>query len=247
MDYNESHSDRKRRPSSGFYIILAVALLAVGALAWFAMSRITDAGNNNSSDMPPVSSDIGGNSDNSEYNGGNSSYNESEMPMPGTNSGIIEPTADSVSDQPYSESKPQSTETPSVFMMPVEGEILKNFSDTALQYSSTYSDMRLHTGVDIACKKGTSVSSCADGKVINIELNTSMGNVITIDHSNGVVAKYSAIDNIKVEKGDTVKAGDIIGTSATVPSECNDEAHLHLEVYKNEKAVDPMSALGLNK
>lgn len=245
MEYKESYTDR-RKMNSSLYIILAVVLLVIGAIAWFAMSRIADEGNDKTRNNPPVASDIeqnnGNNTNSSEYRDNTSSYNESIIPAPGTGNNNSQPAADSVSDQPYT-SEPEKK--PVVYVMPVEGKVIKEFSDTTLQYSSTYSDMRLHTGVDIACKEGTSVSACADGTVVSIELNTSMGNVVTINHKNGITAKYASIGNITVEKGNSVKAGDIIGTVSTVPSECNDEAHLHFEIYKNDKAVDPFTTLGL--
>ena len=248
MEYNESYSDR-RKPNTSLYIILAVVLLVIGAVAWFAMSRIADNDSSKTRTNPPVASDgnefNSGITDNSEYDGNNPSYNESTVPAPNIGNNPSKPTADNVSDEPYSseESTVSKNETV-VFSMPVEGKIIKDFSDSTLQYSSTYSDMRLHTGIDIACKTGTSVSSCSDGKVTAIEENTPMGNVVTIEHKNGIIAKYASVDNLTVKKGDTLKAGDIIGTVSTVPSECNDEAHLHFEVYKGDKAVDPVEALG---
>jgi len=248
MEYKESYSDRRKKPNSSLYIILAVVLLAIGGVSWFAMSRIADDGNNSSANNPPVVSDNrqydDGISDGDEYEGNGSSYNEGTVPSPNGGNNSM-PTEDKVTNEPYSSEKSENTEnTPVVYSMPVEGKIIKDFSDTTLQYSKTFSDMRLHTGVDIACKEGTSVSACSDGTVIEIELNTSMGNVVTIDHKNGIIAKYASINNVTVEKGSSIKAGDIIGTVSAIPSECNDEAHLHLEVYKNEKAVDPVSALG---
>ena len=132
-----------------------------------------------------------------------------------------------------------------VFSMPVAGDTLKNFSETELQYSKTYGDMRLHTGIDIKVNKGTAVSACADGVVENIELSTTMGNVVTIDHKNGIIVKYASIEDLEIAVGDSVEAGDIIGTTATIPSECMDEEHLHIEVTLNGKPADPLKTLGL--
>ncbi len=235
MDYNESNSHNKRKLGSGIYILIAASLLSVGVIAWFVMAGMTDNSGGSSSATPSVI-------ERDEYNEPYSSYNEAESSII---SDVTEPTADSVSDQPYSsgEAKP---EKPSVFTMPVEGEVIKNFSDTALQFSSTYYDMRLHTAVDIACEKSTSVSACADGKVTDIGLNTNLGNVVTIEHTGGITVKYCAIDNLKLKKGDSVKAGDIIGTSATIPEECNDKPHIHIEVYENGKAIDPAKVLKFN-
>lgn len=236
MKYTESSDNRKKAVNTGLYVIIALCLVVIGGASWFAMR----AGEPETDKSTPQSSAQ------SEYSTPSTSYNESVMEPPF----VSRPITESVSDQPYSsgssvasktESKPQAR----VFAMPVQGEVIKKHSDTELQFSSTYGDMRLHTGVDIAVKKGTSVSACCDGVVESVELNTTLGNVVTIDHNNGITVKYASLDDIKVEKSDSVKAGDIIGTVSTVPSECNDKEHLHLEVFENGKSVEPLKTLGL--
>ena len=233
MKYTESSDNRKSAVNTGLYIIIGLCLLVIGGASWFALS----ASNNEA--KPETSS-----SNKSEYSTPSTSYNDSVMDPPY----ISEPMQESVDDQPYSsetetveEKKPEIV----VFTMPVQGEVLKFHSDSQLQFSATYSDMRLHTGIDIAAKKGTAVSACGDGTVKSIELNTPLGNVIIIEHKNGITAKYASIDNIEVEVSAEVKAGDIIGTVSTVPAECADKEHLHLEVFKDGKAADPLKTLGL--
>ena len=232
MKYTESSDNRKNAVNTGLYIIIGLCLLVIGGASWFALSATNEEA------KPDTQSSK------SEYSAPSTSYNESVVDPPY----ISEPMQESVKDQPYS-SKAEVTEEKKpeiiVFSMPVQGEVLKPHSQSQLQFSATYSDMRLHTGVDIAAKKGTAVSACGDGTVKNIELNTTFGNVITIEHKNGITAKYASVENIEVEISDNVKAGDIIGTVATVPAECADKEHLHLEVFKNGKAADPLKTLGL--
>ena len=232
MKYTESSDNRKNAVNTGLYIIIGLCLLVIGGASWFALSATNEEA------KPDTQSSK------SEYSAPSTSYNESVVDPPY----ISEPMQESVKDQPYS-SKAEVTEEKKpeiiVFSMPVQGEVLKPHSQSQLQFSATYSDMRLHTGVDIAAKKGTAVSACGDGTVKNIELNTTLGNVITIEHKNGITAKYASVENIEVEISDNVKAGDIIGTVATVPAECADKEHLHLEVFKNGKSADPLKTLGL--
>ena len=232
MKYTESSDNRKNAVNTGLYIIIGLCLLVIGGASWFALSATNEEA------KPDTQSSK------SEYSAPSTSYNESVVDPPY----ISEPMQESVKDQPYS-SKAEVTEEKKpeiiVFSMPVQGEVLKPHSQSQLQFSATYSDMRLHTGVDIAAKKGTAVSACGDGTVKNIELNTTFGNVITIEHKNGITAKYASVENIEVEISDNVKAGDIIGTVATIPAECADKEHLHLEVFKNGKAADPLKTLGL--
>ena len=256
MKYDETSHDSKKF-STGLIITIALALLIVAGAAWFALSRynsdnpLDDAVSDIKSDMGSLYSRIESSVDsatseiksdissvtseissdiNSEYHDITSSYNDTKP----NNSAA--PTGDNVSSVPFEAS---------AFTKPAEGDILKDFSATQLQYSKTYGDMRLHSGIDIACKNGTSISACADGKVLSVEESQTLGTVVTIDHGNDITAKYCSIENLKIKKGDSVKAGDIIGTSATVPCECNDEEHIHFEVYKDGVAVSPFKTLGL--
>ena len=235
LKYTEPSDNRKSAVNTGLYIIIGLCLLIIGGASWFALS----AGNDNNDTKSQRQS-----SSQSEYSAPSTSYNDSVIDPPY----ISEPMQESVKDQPYSsKAETSSAETPEavVFSMPIQGEIIKHHSDSELQFSATYSDMRLHTGIDIAAKNGTAVSSCGDGTIKNIELNTTWGNVVTIEHKNGITVKYAGIDNIEVKLGDNVKAGDIIGVVATVPAECADKEHLHLEVYKDGKASDPLKTLGI--
>lgn len=235
LKYTEPSDNRKSAVNTGLYIIIGLCLLIIGGASWFALS----AGNDNSNTQSKRQ-----NSSKSEYSAPSTSYNESVIDPPY----ISEPMQESVKDQPYSSKTETSSEKKTetvAFSMPVQGEIIKHHSDSELQFSATYSDMRLHTGIDIAANNGTSVSACGDGTVKNIELNTTLGNIVTIEHKNRITVKYAGIDNIEVKIGDNVKAGDIIGTVATVPAECADKEHLHLEVYKDAKASDPLKTLGI--
>jgi murein DD-endopeptidase MepM/ murein hydrolase activator NlpD len=152
-----------------------------------------------------------------------------------------------VDNEPYTEETPQVQETvKQVFVMPVQGEIIKPYSEKELQYSATFGDMRVHLGIDIACENGTSVSSCSNGKILNIEDNSQLGTTITIDHGNGITAKYAGLNEIKFKVGDTVSAGDIIGEVSTIPTECADQSHFHFEVYKNGHPSSPLETLHIN-
>lgn len=235
LKYSQGFSTKKNKLGTGFYAVIACCLLIIGAAAWFALSNYT-----NDDTIPEIQN-------NSEYQDENSSYTENNKEEL-TQSGPSEPLEDvgeKVENEPYS-SELTTSETKKeikAFTIPVEGRIIKEYSDTQLQYSATYGDMRLHSGIDIACAKGTSVSACSDGTVVSIENSAELGNIIMIDHGDNIIIKYASLDNIKLKSGDKVEVGDIIGTIATIPSECKDENHLHIEVIKNEKTVSPLEIL----
>lgn len=229
MNYTPYSSNKKG--NYVFYIIIIVALIVIAAVAWIGLSNMNDNTADPDTSIIEKPNNNNSNNDNSqEYNSNDSSYNSSipENPkdfvseiMPST------PTDDTVSNEPYTKS----------YTMPVNGDILKDFSTDTLQFSQTFGDMRLHPAVDIACKEGTFISALTDGKVLSIEESLTLGNVITIDHGDGVIVKYACIKDAKVKAGDKVKGGDLIGKAGTVPCESSDQPHLHLEATKNDKPV----------
>ena len=249
MKYEEDNFSRNdNKKSTGLIIAIAMAIIIVAAAAWCALSRLNsgsmgdmvsdikselssvydDTKSDIKSEFNSLTSDI-----KSEYNDLTSSYNSDISSN--TSSGSTMPTGDNVSSVPYEKT----------FTLPCEGKILKAFSDKELVYSKTFGDMRLHTGIDIACKKGTSVSACGDGKIISIDESSQYGTVVSLELADGITAKYASLKDLKVKLGDKVKSGDILGVTTTIPAECNDEEHLHLEVYKNGIATDPIEALNL--
>lgn len=236
LKYSESYSKKGKKLGTGFYVLIACGLLIAGGTLWFALSNVGDNGV-----TPPVSS-----GENNSYYDDNSSYNDNITDEPREPIGL-ENVTQSVENEPYEETKEESApKAPAVnFTTPVEGKIIKDYSGSVLQYSSTYGDMRLHSGADIACKNGTAVSACTDGTVKEIVEDNMLGRSVVIEHVGGLTIKYSALEDISVKPGDSVKLGDIIGVVATVPSECNDENHLHIEALKDGKPVSPLEALGI--
>lgn len=136
--------------------------------------------------------------------------------------------------------------TATFFTMPVGGEIIKNYSDTDLQYSKTYKDWRLHCALDIAAEKGTQVHASGNGKVTNVYEDSLLGNVVEIDHGNGIVAYYCGLNSALVKVGQTVEVGKTIGGIGEIPSESSDAMHLHFAVKVNGKTQNPVKALNLN-
>lgn len=94
-----------------------------------------------------------------------------------------------------------------------------------------------HSGLDIAAAKGTKVKAAKDGKVINIGNFFYSGNIVFVDHGQGLITSYCHLDTVSVQKGQLLALGDVIGTvgntgRATGP-------HLHWSVSLNGVRVDP--------
>jgi murein DD-endopeptidase MepM/ murein hydrolase activator NlpD len=131
------------------------------------------------------------------------------------------------------------------FIMPVDGNIIMDYAMDRLLYSKTLDEWRIHTGIDIAAPRGEVVKAAGDGFIKEIKEDPCYGITITIDHENGYKTIYSnlATDSM-VSVNQKVKAGDAISSVGnTAIFECMDPPHLHFEVYKNDKLIDPKTVL----
>ena len=236
MKYYNTSGFTKAVTSTGFITVVACALIAIGAIGRFALSRskaVTETPSDNSSLTP-------------SYPDANSSYN-SKADTPDYDNEPAADVNDEVSNVPYTETETTSDAQPEApaFILPITGNISKGYSDSALQYSATYGDMRLHTGVDILCEIGSNIKSAGSGTVKSVTEDANYGKVITIEHSGGITVKYCGMGSINIKENDKVAAGDIIGTSGEIPCECADKPHIHIEVYSNGNPASPLEALGL--
>ncbi len=113
-------------------------------------------------------------------------------------------------------------------------------------YNATLDCYYEHQGIDISAEAGAAVYATTDGTVQAVYLDDVLsGNQVYLSDGNGLVTVYSFIDPVDgLQAGDTVSAGDVIGTvSAATGSEYKDGAHVHLEVYLDGAAVDPENYL----
>ena len=78
-----------------------------------------------------------------------------------------------------------------------------------------------------------------DGKVTKVSEDDTVGNIITIEHDNGIVSTYESIKDIAVKEGDTVKQGMKIATSSTANITSDLKNHLYFELSIKEKLVNP--------
>lgn len=105
---------------------------------------------------------------------------------------------------------------------------------------------RYHMGMDMAGNVGDKVVVCLDGTIEDITVgNKTKGTTVTVSHEGGIVTIYRFIDVKEgLKKGDKVKRGDQIGTIAEPNgNEFKQGPHLHFEVKKNGKNIDPAEFL----
>ena len=128
-------------------------------------------------------------------------------------------------------------------VMPVNGEIIKEFSNGELVKSETLGIWKTHDGVDIKADAGTQVKAMNHGTVTKVWEDPLWGNCVIIDHGNGIEGHYYNLSKgITVIEGDTVDSGDVIGAVGdTAPIEAAEQSHLHFALKRNGKWIDPIS------
>ncbi len=98
-----------------------------------------------------------------------------------------------------------------------------------------------HRGVDLRAKKGTPVYAAAPGKVMFARRSRYKGNTILIDHGDGTKTVYMHLQSMLVKPGTRVGAGQLIAKSGATGRVTG--AHLHFEVWKEGRHMNPLNAL----
>lgn len=130
-------------------------------------------------------------------------------------------------------------------VIPVFGTAYAEFSDQSLIYSKTLDQWTTHNGIDIRADEGSPVRAAMDGIVEELKNDPALGLTVILNHGSGVFTKYCNLSTLDlVNLGQKVKKGDVIsGIGKTALYEIADEPHLHFEVIKDNKNVDPRKYL----
>lgn len=127
-------------------------------------------------------------------------------------------------------------------IMPVLGDILNECSLDALKKYKTLGDWRTHNGVDIKADTLAAVNAAASGTVAASEYDKQMGYVVKIEHEGGYETLYANLaSNEMVEVGQKINAGECLGAVGdSAVFEKLEDAHLHFELKKDGKYLNPM-------
>jgi murein DD-endopeptidase MepM/ murein hydrolase activator NlpD len=120
---------------------------------------------------------------------------------------------------------------------PVEGPLISPFG---IRFQGVKPD--LHRGVDISVSDGTEVRSMARGRVRFAGTMRGYGNVIWLDHRGGVMTVYGHLSSIQVSTGSEVRGGQVIALSGHSGNASG--PHLHFEIWRHGREVDPVPLLG---
>lgn len=99
------------------------------------------------------------------------------------------------------------------------------------------------TGVDYAAADGGTfdVLAALSGTVTEVKEDALHGNVVQIEHKNGVATYYASLEDVKVEAGQEVKQGDVLATAGQSLFAKDKATHLHFEVLNGDTPVNPES------
>ena len=98
--------------------------------------------------------------------------------------------------------------------------------------------LALHSGIDFRFSPGEKIRPSAPGKVIAAGWTGGYGNMVEVDHGNGISTRYGHMSQVLVKVGDTVGRSDVIGLAGSTGRSTG--THLHYEVRQDEHAVDPV-------
>lgn len=227
----------------GFYIVLALSVAMVGAACYFAYTQTGDDLGGSLDPMAEVSDDYGNDMDAAnvvtDVTKPTAEVTETKWTRPAMTTTVT--LAETQLETEECINNDTGTDTHGDYMMPVDGEVLSEFSGGELVKSETTGAWQTHNGVDIKAAVGDAVKAVDDGTVKAVENDPLWGVTVTIDHGNGIVTKYCNLNSgVTVQAGQKVSGGEEIGAvGSTADIESSTQSHLHFEVLKNGSYTDP--------
>lgn len=217
----------------GFYIVVALCAAIIGVSVWSMLRSPTPAADEQEFDE--VLSDV----EITPYDPVAPEVAEAEEEEE------ISETTESSETPEEAEQPAAETASDASPVWPLEGEVSRDYSMDALQYDDTMADWRTHDGVDILAEAGTKVAAIRAGMVQNVYADDRLGTCVVIDHGDGLVMTYANLQQTPtVYAGDSVKAGDVIGSvGETAIAESAQQSHLHLSAASNGASANPLDYL----
>jgi murein DD-endopeptidase MepM/ murein hydrolase activator NlpD len=99
----------------------------------------------------------------------------------------------------------------------------------------------MHTGIDMRGEIGEAVHATAAGRITIAGREGGYGNMIEINHGNGLATRYGHLSEIDVKVGQTVRIGEVIGKIGSTGRSTG--PHLHYETRVDGEAVNPQKFL----
>lgn len=125
--------------------------------------------------------------------------------------------------------------TQSAFVWPAPGPVSSPFGPRKNPMGAGYD---FHPGLDIAAAEGAPIRAAAPGRIVQVGPDGGYGNVVVVDHGDGVTSRYAHCSQTFATVGETVAAGDEIAAVGSTGHSTG--PHLHFEVRVDDKPVDPL-------
>ncbi|GMV99622.1 MAG: hypothetical protein AMXMBFR84_07610 [Candidatus Hydrogenedentota bacterium] len=139
-----------------------------------------------------------------------------------------------------------SARSDQVERMPAEWPLSRRYGQVSSRFGYRQDPfsrrLRHHDGMDIRAPAGTKIHSTGKGKVVEAGWDGYLGNMVRVDHGNGLETVYGHMRKILVSEGTEVSRGDVLGEVGSTGRSTGN--HVHYEVRKNGRQVDPEKYLG---
>ena len=222
---------KKLLETDGFYLALfvCICLVAIGGV-WFTKNNVDEL----------TSNDLFVNETNE-----NSKRDEDEVHLIEKEAEKDDSIPTSTESKENLEKAKEKQENKSSKLSFLGTKVVREYSEKEPSYSKTLDLWEIHKGLDISADKGYEVKSLLDGKVVNVFKDDKHGISVRVEGANNVVVVYSNLDEkTNVKKGQEVTEGQVLGTVGNTTSvESEDGTHVHVEAFKGEESIDPMTLL----
>ena len=225
MKYSDEfeNEEEKKGTSKGFYVALAVCLVAICGVAVTTFVGTLPTDEPETTDTTKKST--------------TATTSVQQVVIPATD----------IKDDRTTTTAPTTTTTATekaddLFVFPVSNRVLRSFSKNHY-FSETLGEWVTHNGVDFEASEGDAVKAAADGKITAIRQDALWGDVIEITHEGNLITRYCGVTADAIAEGQSVQAGDTIGKLSAVPAEVLDGAHLHMELVVNGTYTDPLTLI----
>ena len=153
----------------------------------------------------------------------------------------VTPEANETSGQPADEPVLSFSDN-STLVKPVESQqALIDYSMDATVYFPTLNVYKYNPALVLSAVEGEQVHAAADGKVTNIFDHEETGLTVSMDMGNGYTAVYGQLQEVSLQKGDYVSAGDVIGTVCAPTKYYSKEgSNLYFAMSKDGISLDPV-------
>lgn len=214
------------RSGKGYYIALVLCAVAIGITSY-----VTRPSKDKQPDTPPLLQ--------AESAETASSQETQALEALATEA----PEESLVPSSPPQQTQPEKLRT----APPLSGSVTTLYAMDSLSYNETTRDWRVHNGVDYPGELGDPVSAAADGTVISVREDDSLGTTVVLRHTGGYETTYQNLEeSVPVQLGDKVVLGQTIGSvGATALTESAIGPHVHFSVAYQDMPMDPADFLNM--